>query len=394
VTIRLPSLIQTHISRNCIIRSTDNGKTWISLTPKGKTDRKVYGLSTNNKGVVIAVTGDRGHSCILSSIDYGLNWKVVLSNSQLKNTKNAFYNSYYSKSRNLFLIPTGDGTYITKDGIHFNKGDYDIPLARNGYVFEELDQIWIASQWGNNFLSVLKSGQHKYNKVLTSIDKKQFFSTVKYLGKGIFLAISYQYPGSTYKEYRAIKFERKHNILYLTIPNHNLKEGLVTMDIKSNSELYSTIQNGLELKVVDKNTIKMNQKGINIIKNNIKIIIRIFTDSKMKKGTLYRSIDFGKNWKLVELRAATFNCGVIWSRDIINIGNGVVYINFPGDENKAENECAMFIKSEDYGKTWKITNDILGKGNEKINAIYRSILHVDGSILAGAQNYARILRLE
>ena len=47
----------------------------------------------------------------------------------------------------------------------------------------------------------------------------------------------------------------------------------------------------------------------------------------MKKGTLYRSIDFGKNWKSVELRAATFNCGIIWSRDIINIGNGVVYIN-------------------------------------------------------------------
>ena len=138
----------------------------------------------------------------------------------------------------------------------------------------------------------------------------------------------------------------------------------------------------------------MNQKGINIIKNNIKIVIRIYTDDKMKKGTLYRSIDFGKTWESVELRAATFNLGVIWSRDIIHIGNGVVYINFPGDENKAENECAMFIKSKDYGKTWKITDDILGKGNEKINAIYRSILHVDGSILAGAQNYARILRLE
>jgi hypothetical protein len=54
------------------------------------------------------------------------------------------------------------------------------------------------------------------------------------------------------------------------------------MDIKSNSELYSTMQNGLELKVLDKNTIKMNQKGINIIKNNIKIIIRIYTDDKMK----------------------------------------------------------------------------------------------------------------
>ncbi len=31
---------------------------------------------------------------------------------------------------------------------------------------------------------------------------------------------------------------------------------------------------------------------------------------------------------------------------------------------------------------------------KKINANYRSILHVDGSILAGAHNYARILKLE
>ena len=379
---------------NCIIRSTDDGKTWTSLTPKGKTDRKVYGLSTNGNGIVIAVTGDRGHSCILSSTDYGLNWRVALSNSQLKNTKKAFYNSYYSKSRNLFLIPTGDGTYTTKDGIHFNKGLYDIPLARNGYVFDELDQIWFASQWGNNYLAVLKSGEKKYKKVLTSIDKKQFFSTVKYLGKGIFLAISYQYPGSTYNQYTAVKFERKENTLYLTIPNHNLKKGLVTMDIKSDSELYCPMQNGLELKVVDKNTIKMYQKGKNIIKKNIKLGIRVYIDSKMKKGTLYRSTDFGKTWTSIKLRAATFNYGMIWSRDIIHIGNGVVYINFPGDENKAENECAMFIKSENYGETWKITDDILGHGNEKINAVYRSILHVDGTILAGAQNYARILKLE
>ena len=94
----------TYFEKNCIIRSIDGGKTWTALTPKGKTDRKVYGLSTNNKGVVIAVTGDRQHSCILSSTDYGLTWKVALSHNDLQKTKNALYNSYYSKSRDLFLI--------------------------------------------------------------------------------------------------------------------------------------------------------------------------------------------------------------------------------------------------------------------------------------------------
>ena len=84
------------LKKNYIIHTTNGGKTWTALTPRGKTDRKVYGLSTNNKGVVIAVTGDRQHSCILSSTNYGLTWKVALTNADLKNTKQALYNSYYS----------------------------------------------------------------------------------------------------------------------------------------------------------------------------------------------------------------------------------------------------------------------------------------------------------
>ena len=198
----------SYFEKNCIIRSIDGGKTWTALTPKGKTDRKVYGLSTNNKGIVIAVTGDRQHSCILASIDYGLTWRVALSNNSLKNTKNALYNSYYSKSRNLFLIPVGDATYTTSDGIHFTKGEYSLPLARNGYVFEELDEIWFASQWGSNNLNVLKKGEQKYKNVLTS-NNNQYFSTVKYLGNGIIIALSYGYPGSKSKDLYAIKFERK-----------------------------------------------------------------------------------------------------------------------------------------------------------------------------------------
>ena len=199
-----------YFEKNCIIRSTNGGKTWTALTPRGKTDRKVYGLSTNNKGVVIAVTGDRKHSCILSSTNYGLTWKVALTNADLQNTKQALYNSYYSKSRDLFLIPVGDTTYTTSDGINFKKGEYNIPLARNGYVFEDLDEIWFASQWGSSNLNVLKKGQKKYQTVLTA-KGKQYFSTVKYLGKGIFVAMSFGYPGSKSKDYTATAFERKDN---------------------------------------------------------------------------------------------------------------------------------------------------------------------------------------
>ena len=383
----------SHLEKNCIIRSADGGKTWIALTPKGKTDRKVYGLSTNNKGVVIAVTGDRKNSCILASIDYGLTWRVALSNSALKNTKQALYNSYYSKSRNLFLIPVGDVTYTTSDGIHFTSGEYNIPLARNGYVFEELDEIWFASQWGSYYLSVLRKGEKAYKKVLVS-QNKQYFSTVKYIGNGIMLAMSYGYPGSKSKDLYAISFKRKDNYLYLTIPSHNLKSGMVTMNVGKESSLYSTMQNGLDFKVVDTNVIKMYQEGKDITVNNIKLLIRVYTDDQMVKPFLYRSTDYGKTWTSKAIRGATFSHGIVWTRDIINIGNGVLYMNFAGDENTPEYECAMFLKSTDYGLNWKITNDIVGKDNEKLNAIYRSVVDVDGSVIAGAQNYGRILRFK
>ena len=383
----------SYFEKNCIIRSADGGKTWTALTPKGKTDRKVYGLSTNNKGVVIAVTGDRQHSCILSSIDYGLTWKVALSNSDLKNTGSALYNSYYSKSRDLFLIPVGYTTYTTSDGINFENGEYNIPLARNGYVFEELDEIWFASQWGNYNLNVLKKDEKKFQKVLSS-NNKQYFSTVKYLGKGIFIAMSYGYPGSKASDFYAIRFERENNYLYLTIPHHGLKSGMVTMNIEKGSPMYSTMQNGLTFEVVDKNIIKMYQEGENIILSTVKLLVRIYEEDNMVKPFIYRSTDYGKTWKSTQISGATFSHGIVWTRDIIHLGNGVLYINFAGDENTAEYECAMFLKSTDYGNNWKITNDILGEGNEKLNAIYRSVEDIDGTIIAGAQNYGRILKFE
>ena len=383
----------SYFEKNCIIRSKDGGKTWTALTPKGKTDRKVYGLSTNNKGVVIAVTGDRQHSCILSSTDYGLTWKVALSHSDLKKTKAALYNSYYSTSRNLFLIPVGDTTYTTSDGINFKKGEYNIPLARNGYVFEELDEIWFASQWGSTNLNVLKKGEKNYKKVLTS-NARQYFSTVKYLGKGIFVALSYGYPGSVNKDLYAIKFVRKNNYLYLTIPHHNINSGMATMNIDKDSPMYSTMQNGLDIKVVDKDTIKVYQVGEDVTVSNIKLLIRVYEDQTMVPAYIYRSTDYGKTWSSKQVRGATFSHGIVWTRDIIHIGNGVLYINYAGDENTAEYECAMFLKSTDYGNTWKITNEIVGKNNSTLNAIYRSVVDVDGTIIAGAQNYGRILKFQ
>ena len=166
------------------------------------------------------------------------------------------------------------------------------------------------------------------------------------------------------------------------------------MNVKPDSPMYSTIQNGLDFKVVDNNIIKMYQEGNDVNIKSTKLLVRIYKDENMIKPFLYRSTDYGKTWTSKQIRGATFSHGMVWTRDILNLGNGLLYINFAGDENTAEYECAMFLKSTDYGETWKITNDILGKNRAKLNAIYRSVTDVDGSVIAGAQNYARILKFE
>ncbi|MBO6243581.1 MAG: exo-alpha-sialidase [Clostridia bacterium] len=196
------------------------------------------------------------------------------------------------------------------------------------------------------------------------------------------------------KNVHPIQFERKDNYLYLTIPHHNLKAGMVTMDIKNDSPMYSTMQNGLDFEVVNQHIIKMYQEGKDISVKSPNILIRIYEDKNMVKPFIYKSTDYGKTWKSKEIRGAAFSHGMVWTRDIIHLGNGILYMNFAGDENTPDYECAMFLKSTDYGETWKITSDIVGNENTKLNAIYRSIVDVDGSIIAGAQNYGRILKFE
>ena len=74
--------------------------------------------------------------------------------------------------------------------------------------------------------------------------------------------------------------------------------------------------------------------------------------------------DYDKARSSKQIRGATFSDGIVWTR----------------------------VKSTDYGETWKIINDILGKNKSKLNVVYRSVSDVDGSVIAEAQNYARILK--
>jgi len=112
------------------------------------------------------------------------------------------------------------------------------------------------------------------------------------------IAMSYGYPGSKSNDYYAIRFERINNYLYLTIPHHGLKSGMVTMNIKKDSQMYSTMQNGLSFEVVDKNIIKMYQEGKDITLSTVKLLVRIYEDENMVKPFIYRSTDYGKLGKV------------------------------------------------------------------------------------------------
>ena len=66
-----------------LFRSYDWGATWGDVgTIAGATGKAVTGLK-NNGNVVMAVTGDKGDPCLLTSRDYGDTWSVLLSTADL-----------------------------------------------------------------------------------------------------------------------------------------------------------------------------------------------------------------------------------------------------------------------------------------------------------------------
>ena len=211
------------------------------------------------------MTGDRGHGCILSSTDYGKTWTVRATTAEIGTS--AHYNSYYSKTRKIFIVPLNNNgeVMISQDGINFIKNkEYKLPLGRNGYVIDELEEIWIAA---NDKIAVLRKGEKIYETIYQI--SGGVFSSFNYIGKGIMLACAYTPDSKLDYQKEAVFFERKNNILYLTIPYHGLSEGLLAYNIEKSSELYNPVQNGLEFTVIDKNTIKCVQYGKDIQKQKL-----------------------------------------------------------------------------------------------------------------------------
>ena len=62
----------------------------------------------------------------------------------------------------MFMVPLNNNgeVMISYDGVNFKKNtEYKLPLGRNGYVIDELGEIWIAA---NNKIAALRQGKKVY----------------------------------------------------------------------------------------------------------------------------------------------------------------------------------------------------------------------------------------
>ena len=66
----------------------------------------------------------------------------------------------------------------------------------------------------------------------------------------------------------------------------------------------------------------MYQEGNDVNIKSTKLLVRIYKDENMVKPFLYRITDYGKTWSSKQIRGAAFSDGIIWTRDILNLGNG------------------------------------------------------------------------
>ncbi len=372
-----------------LIRSIDNGKTWTPISVTGITDRKTYGLSANAAGIVVAVTGDRGNPCIISSTDFGVTWATRVTTAQL-GTTGALYNSYWSEKRGLFIVPSAN-VWTSADGVIWTKKtSYSIPVGRNGYIINNKgkEEIWVCRNSGG--LDVLREGTKSTVNIIPS-ETGLNLTSFRDLGKGVLLASAGFTETVTRTQKIATVLYRKDNILYLTINNHGLtNDYYISSNFPVGSTQYAVAQSGMPVKVVDINNICVYQYGPDLSKitGNYSFI------AALGKGIrIYRSPDYGNTWTSQIVRSVIYDQPDCWSRDFINLGNGRVVLGIGGFENYPDNNCGAFLLSVDYGKTWKITHHIAGKDNRKLHACYRSFVCEDGTVLAGCQNECRILRI-
>ena len=70
--------------------------------------------------------------------------------------------------------------------------------------------------------------------------------------------------------------------------------------------------------------------------------------------------------------------------------------NQPSNMNNSYDSQLINIRQEDTSVNMKTSVNVSKSNNKEqiLNAIYRSVVDVDGSVIAGAQNYGRILRFK
>ena len=278
-----------------IFRSTDYGKTWIEIDFNSTANdyNDIFSIVYCGNGIVIAGTGyNTNFGDIHRSTDYGLTWSKIELDNNFESIESLEY--------------CGNGIVLA--GGSYGAGDGD---------------IWRSTDYG-------ASWQREYDAANDGTGLSAV-STIVYCGNGIVVAGGQvSNTGGAGLILRSTDYGDTWNIIFTTNINYMISSEycengivLITGIHASAAPIYRSTDYGLTWTEVFSISASDTFRSLEYCGNGIVLAGSArdgASSSNHDTGDMYRSVDYGKTWNLVEDFGATVN--VI--ADILYCGNGIV----------------------------------------------------------------------
>lgn len=382
----------TQGSEATFVMSKDNGETWKEIWVPEATDMKTYMIQSNGS-VVIAVRGDRGQPQVLRSEDYGETWKVALSTEDIYNicgSLGPLYSVIYHKYENKWYVFPKDAVIESVDnGKTWTQSALEVPgNSRNAYYIDETDDMIIPTMGLGGGIYCLRKGA---KKITSMMDYFGFgFTAFNYMGNGIMILSEFGWAiGEDILATRAVRLNNELTIFLESTEGMEVGQ-LITFSVPPNNQFSNYNNTNTRIKRVAGSTIVIDQEGPDTGLVTLPSLSRIYT--AQGTNTIYRSTDNGYTWKVAHVFTGCNHAFYVeFSRCFPVLDKGVAYISIAGYEEEFNREgTGEILKTEDYGATWSVTDELRGNNQHRLNAIYVSTKLKDGRLLCGGQ-YGRIM---